>query len=176
MHSAENGIIRIAWISLEPFNVDVNKPVFYISLVINDLASLTEGLTLYAGNQSEMADARANVISDIELFYPEVTLAGPTATEWIDSGNSLDLMIYPNPFTTETRISYNLPLPGYVSLKIYNSQGNLVKIITNEERSAGTHVELWEAGDRAAGIYYYLLEGQTGGQDFSRNGKLILER
>lgn len=175
MHSAENGILRIAWISLEPFKVDVNKPVFYISLNIRDMNALSGGLLFHTGNQSELADAGANVIPGIELFYPEVLAAGPTATELIDSDHALDLMIYPNPFSSETSISYNLPQPGQVNLKIYNSLGTLVKVVTDEERSAGRHTEKWEADGQSSGIYYYILEGQTGGHTFSRTGKLILE-
>jgi hypothetical protein len=65
---------------------------------------------------------------------------------------------YPNPFNPETTLSYILPSAGMVSLMIYNSRGQLVRSLLNEEQSAGEHSLIWNGKDDfgnsvASGLY-----------------------
>ena len=65
---------------------------------------------------------------------------------------------YPNPFNPETTISYTLPTAGLVSLEIYNSRGQLVRSLLQEEQSAGEHTLIWNGKDDsghsvASGLY-----------------------
>ncbi len=69
---------------------------------------------------------------------------------------------YPNPFNPETAINFSLKEAGKVTLKIYNLQGQLVRTLVDEERSAGSYSVMWngktDQGTLAAsGIYYYIL-------------------
>ncbi len=65
---------------------------------------------------------------------------------------------YPNPFNPVTRISYSLPQPGNVSIKIYDVLGNEVAILLNEEKSAGRYEVNWDAKNNPSGVYTYKLE------------------
>jgi flagellar hook assembly protein FlgD len=71
---------------------------------------------------------------------------------------------YPNPFNPTTTIRYNLPLNKRVSLRIYNTMGQLVRtLVDNELQSSGRHEIKWDGrnqrGERAAsGVYIYALE------------------
>jgi hypothetical protein len=84
---------------------------------------------------------------------------------------------YPNPFNPSTRIEFGLATPGHVSLRVYDALGRLVRVIVDENRSAGRHVESWdgrdgEGGEAASGVYFYRL---TAG-DLKATRKMVLAR
>ncbi|MCB0270068.1 MAG: VCBS repeat-containing protein [Calditrichaeota bacterium] len=71
---------------------------------------------------------------------------------------------YPNPFNPTTSIAFTLPINKKVSLTIYNTLGQEVRsLINNEEYSAGSHTLQWDARDNngqkvASGVYIYQLK------------------
>jgi phosphatidylserine/phosphatidylglycerophosphate/cardiolipin synthase-like enzyme len=85
----------------------------------------------------------------------------------------LSMTVAPNPFSGTTRVSYDLPVAGNVSLKLYDITGKLVSVLTSGHHSAGffryslltTHYSL------APGIYVLRLETGVG----SATQKLIVE-
>jgi photosystem II stability/assembly factor-like uncharacterized protein len=71
---------------------------------------------------------------------------------------------YPNPFNPTTTIAYELPRKQRVSLKIYNSSGQLVAEYDEGVKAAGTHNIVWDSKDNSgnvmsSGVYLYRLEG-----------------
>ncbi|MCU0606589.1 MAG: Ig-like domain-containing protein [Candidatus Edwardsbacteria bacterium] len=66
--------------------------------------------------------------------------------------------IHPNPFRGRTVISYQLDRPGPVSLKVYNSLGQLTATLVDGHREAGFHAASWDGGRTASGIYLVRLE------------------
>jgi hypothetical protein len=66
---------------------------------------------------------------------------------------------YPNPFNPTTRIDFQLPEKQYVSLKIYDIQGNLVTTLVSREMDAGFHNAYWDASNYASGVYFYRFTG-----------------
>ncbi len=89
---------------------------------------------------------------------------------------------YPNPFNPSTRINYQIPDGGLVSLQVYNLLGEVVATLVNEEKPAGSYeVEFSAKGGSASGgdasslpsgIYFYKL--QTG--SFVETKKMVLLR
>lgn len=82
---------------------------------------------------------------------------------------------YPNPFNPETRIRYSIPEQGYVTLKIYRIDGQLVKTLQDGYQSAGVYETVWDgkniSGSKvSSGVYFYKLESNN----FSRVRKMIL--
>ncbi len=78
---------------------------------------------------------------------------------------------FPNPFNPETIINYQLPLSGFVSLKLYNVLGKEVCTLVDEYKEAGYHnIKFSSYGDLSSGIYYYRL--QSG--DFVSVKKMML--
>lgn len=73
------------------------------------------------------------------------------------SGSLLLKQNYPNPFTTQTRIGYSVPAPGFVSLKIFDIFGNVVMEPVHELKAQGDY-EL-EFDPSAAGIDNALKDG-----------------
>ena len=67
------------------------------------------------------------------------------------------LQNYPNPFNPVTSIKYQLPVSGYVTLKIYDPLGNLVETLVDEQQSTGEYNVNFYAENLSSGIYYYKL-------------------
>jgi len=77
---------------------------------------------------------------------------------------------YPNPFNPTTQFTFQIPEATYVSLAVFDLQGNRVASLVDGEMHAGTYTETWNADGLASGVYYYRLS--TGG--FSETRKLLL--
>jgi len=65
---------------------------------------------------------------------------------------------FPNPFNSVTRIDYSIPKSSDVSLKIYDLLGREVRTLVNEYQSAGNYAAVFDAGNLASGVYYYVLK------------------
>ena len=77
---------------------------------------------------------------------------------------------YPNPFNPTTTISFGLPTKSNVSIKVFNSLGQMVDQLINGEYEAGYHSILFNASNLSSGIYYYRLETEG----FSQIKKMAL--
>mgnify|MGYP000854480816 FL=1 len=64
---------------------------------------------------------------------------------------------YPNPFNFSTQISYSVPGFSRVTIKVYDITGREVATLEDGERSAGTYMVSFNAGQLASGVYYYKL-------------------
>ncbi len=78
---------------------------------------------------------------------------------------------FPNPFRSETQLSYTLPTTGSVRVTVHDLRGRLVRELVNGSEAAGSHVVYWDGRDGsgarvAAGIYYarVLHDGQSRSQ------------
>ncbi len=66
---------------------------------------------------------------------------------------------YPNPFNASTRLTYNIPTPGLVTLKLFDIAGRQVRVLEDDYRTVGRYEYALDAGDLAAGVYVVRLEG-----------------
>ena len=65
----------------------------------------------------------------------------------------------PNPFYRATKASFDLPEPGKVTLKVFDLNGRVVRVLADDWYPAGTHEVPWNALDVggkpvSAGIYF----------------------
>lgn len=77
---------------------------------------------------------------------------------------------YPNPFNPSTTIEFALPQASNVDLTVYNSIGEEVVNLVNQNMEAGFHTVNFNASELNSGIYVYRL--QAG--DFISIRKMIL--
>jgi len=77
---------------------------------------------------------------------------------------------YPNPFNPSTKIEYQLPAAGHVTLKVYDILGREVATLVNGYTSSGAHEVQFNATNLASGVYCYRL---TSG-NFNEMKKMML--
>jgi hypothetical protein len=77
---------------------------------------------------------------------------------------------YPNPFNPVTYIEFDLPKDKFVNLIVFNSLGQEVKTLVNQDLKAGSYKVDFNAGYLPSGVYYYRI---TAG-DFVKTNKMIL--
>lgn len=64
----------------------------------------------------------------------------------------------PNPFSSATTLTFDLPEAATVSLRVYDALGREVARLVDKTVDAGRHQATWTAADAAAGVYVVLLE------------------
>ncbi|HPG40013.1 MAG TPA: CotH kinase family protein [bacterium] len=79
---------------------------------------------------------------------------------------------YPNPFNPVTTIRFDLPVSGFVELKIYNIAGQETETLFRGVKSAGAHSLEWNGAPFASGVYFYRLKAG----DMTLTRKLLLLR
>ena len=82
---------------------------------------------------------------------------------------------YPNPFNPTTNISFSLPVEAKVKVSIYNSLGQKISDLTNQQYSAGRYDLNFNADNLSSGMYFYVIEAQgNDGSTFAITKKMIL--
>jgi hypothetical protein len=64
---------------------------------------------------------------------------------------------YPNPFNPKTTIGFQLPEKAFVTLKIYDTLGNELITLLNEQKNPGVHEVNFNSAKLSSGVYYYKL-------------------
>ncbi len=80
---------------------------------------------------------------------------------------------FPNPFNPSTVIDYAVPENAFVSIKVYNSLGQEVSTLVNENKQAGTYRVNFNASGLPSGVYYYILRAGSN-NEFVKTNKMIL--
>ncbi|MFH1195219.1 MAG: C25 family cysteine peptidase [bacterium] len=68
---------------------------------------------------------------------------------------------YPNPFNPTTTIKYALPFESSVRLEIYNTLGQRIAELVNENQSAGYYEVKFDAANISSGIYFYVMTAES---------------
>jgi len=82
---------------------------------------------------------------------------------------------YPNPFNPETTIDFSVPVDGDVKISIFNTAGQQVATLVDDQLNAGAYKSTWDARDQhgkpvSSGVYFYRMEAG----DFSATQAMTL--
>jgi len=126
-------------------------------------------------NQADLIHIRFNKIDDEDLQIKDIQISNLKINE-VDvtesAGEAFDdqkqsllpdeftlEQNYPNPFNPSTSISYQLPVDGQVSVKVFNSIGQEVAVLVNNQaQTVGTYQVEWNASNLSSGVYFYRIE------------------
>ena len=124
-----------------------NYPYFKSKTIV--VSSIEEGLYVLKINEGE----------DLSIEKDDISPKGFTLEK-----------NYPNPFNPQTKINYSLPEGGQISLIVFNSLGQIVKILDNGFKQKGSHSLTFDGSELPSGTYFYQLSSK----DFIKTEKMSL--
>jgi hypothetical protein len=103
--------------------------------------------------------------------------------EYFNLGNEVEVGIpsayaisqnYPNPFNPTTKIDYDIPFDGKVSILLYDISGREVGNLVNDVKTAGYYTIQFNASNLASGMYFYRISAEGNGNNFVSTKKMVL--
>ncbi len=149
-----DGLISTLWVGSKATSFDDNEVLFSLtfkalenvsnlSSVLHSSSDITEALAI---------DQAGNSIGINFEFVASV------ANSEVESKTFALYQNQPNPFTSETSISFRLPESGRATLRVFSAEGRLVKTVIGEF-AEGNNVITFRKGDfGSTGVFYYELE------------------
>ena len=95
-------------------------------------------------------------VDDVKLSSYNLDPVGISSNSEIVNSFSLS-QNYPNPFNPSTRISYEIPVSNFVTLKIFDALGKAVASLVNEKQNAGSYTVDFNGSNLSSGIYFYRI-------------------
>lgn len=126
-----------------------------------------------AGGFTSVADLS---VEPVENAVYTQTYFGWAVEKWVFDGNLDDIVgavekigaripdqfqlkqNYPNPFNPSTSIEFDLNQSEFITLEIFNTLGQKVAILVQDNLSAGSYKVDFDASDFPSGIYFYQLK------------------
>ncbi len=157
---------------------DENKPQGFKILLNNGSGGYTDsGITIDGKNSMAAAAGDLNGDKKTDLFVTLNTWGENTTiynSVWINEAiigvnEEAPFKIlnkvhnYPNPFTSSTTIHYSIEAPSHIKLKIFDMNGNEIRMLENNTKDKGDYTVVWNATDNnnsivSDGIYFCCIE------------------
>lgn len=152
----------------------------YVNPATNTYTDPNIEITRFGGDVTARYSVKAIGPTGIESSYSNtVSTNGNSLWKGKGENNSVNAVKeyrlssnYPNPFNPSTIISYQIPKDGFVNLTVYNSLGQVVKTLVNEQKSMGKYSVKFNANDLPSGVYVYKLQAN----EFSSTKKMLLTK
>jgi hypothetical protein len=117
-------------------------------------------------NNHEIFSIQSNAIKFYHLSYPLLLDFEPE----VPSAFSLSPN-YPNPFNSQTMISFSLAAPGDVTLEIFDILGRKMQTLQEGKLEAGSYSITWDSKGAPSGVYFYRLK--AGGEEQTKRMLLV---
>jgi hypothetical protein len=109
--------------------------------------------------QWEMTGESAKLIAHLK----EGTLTGTQPIKLDQANRTLQLSAYPNPFSDQTNVKFNIPSGTNVQLILYDVLGKRVRTMDLGYRTGGSHEVLLNKGDLGSGMYILRIKTDYNG-------------
>lgn len=150
------------------YDADTGDNIFFMPIGFSSLSTLT-------AMPGPIVPLKANtwLLGDILTYCGNLGSGIPSGTP--DAAGVFSVGGYPNPFNPSTKIVYNMPRRGELSIAVYNIRGQLVKTLFDDTAEAGSGSVSWKGTDdngrtQASGVYFC----RTKTLDETRILKLVL--
>jgi len=123
-----------------------------------------------------LAPGEFHIYTDVKLETPDIKASIEEAPTTKEATYLLE-QNYPNPFTTQTAIKYELTQTVNVRLEIFNLLGQRVRTLVNYKQTAGQYQPIWDGLTDdgrcvVSGLYLYRLQAGN----FAQTRKMLLLR
>jgi hypothetical protein len=126
----------------------------------NTALPLLNGDLIFVGEARRIVDLHSDfyaVRTDSSLNYIPISISPISSI--VPEGFKL-YQNYPNPFNPSTRIRFDIGQTGNVKLSVFDVLGKEIKILANENLSAGSYEIEFHAENLPSGIYFYQLKAE----------------
>jgi len=133
-----NGYNNYCWFTVYGQANDYDRTISF-ALLNGDNSIEISGTSLFAGNNAD-----GDLLNPVELiFNGAVSIAG------IQQGA---LTITPNPFNHELNVNFKVEQAGRVSIKVFNTLGELVAVLVDSNFDEGSYAYQWNGLKSANGV------------------------
>ncbi len=137
-----------------------------------DYYEIANGLNINDAEDRNFVDASG--YTNLEMYLNGLldgTVTSVKDEKELPGGYSLE-QNYPNPFNPETVISYQMPVAGHVSLKVFDLLGNEVITLVDEFKKPGKYYSEFsiQHSTLSSGVYFYQLRAGN----FMQSKKMVL--
>ncbi len=149
-----DGLLSTLWVGDKPTSFNDNETLFSLTFkALEDVSSLSSVLHSSSAIAEALAiDQTGNSVSvDLE-FVTSV------ATGEVESKIFALYQNQPNPFTSETSISFRLPESGRATLRVFSAEGRLVKTVIGDFAEGINAIRFQKSDIGSNGVFYYELE------------------
>ncbi len=153
LYTDEEGVVTISGIYMELYRVTIEKDGY------------------------ESVEASIDVDSDPADF--SFTLGQSQTIGSVEPQKTVMYQNYPNPFNPETKVKFGLKHDSSVEILIYNTRGQLVKVLYDDDLKAGFHSIKWDGKDEAtkpvsSGIYFCKFRAVSSEETIQDIRKMIM--
>ena len=119
--------------------------------------------------KGELAGSKAQVLANVGLQVPQAAFGPKLPDTFSLKGN------YPNPFTAQTQVAFDLPEDAQVSLQVYDILGRQVMSLPQQSMAAGATQSFSVDGSRlGSGVYLYRVIVEMGSQTIEETGRMTV--
>jgi hypothetical protein len=166
LRSSTEDRFSVAWSSTNAISLaDDDAVVTVTAIALDDISSDADLFDITLG--TEFAYANAQMVEDLTLKTFGVTTDAAPAEYYLGYNR-------PNPFSTNTEITYALPETGKVRLSVMNVYGTEIATIAEGTQVAGTYTVTFSSVGLNPGVYLYklIVDGET--SDFVETRRMVI--
>lgn len=121
-------------------------------------------------NYTSYTYLRKLYIDKMEIINNKGNLLKPKPAIEADENSNISLpetfrleQNFPNPFNPDTQIKYQLPIDTHVTIRVFNTLGQEIKLLVDEDKKAGFYTLNWNGLNNfgnpvGSGIYLYMIQ------------------
>ena len=148
--NAENGLVKIAWCSLNPLSLNNDEIMLNVKMKALDLSGLNSGIRFVLFEESEFASEEAVSMEGVVLEIPEIQF-NVTGVENISE--DVPFSVFPTVIRGNEPVHLILNGDYHVTIDLINYLGQQVECVVENNFSAGSHIIPLNLSNFKSGIY-----------------------